>query len=199
MPVRSRFRLFGLLIVFAALAGCSSFRDTYPPRSATEQLLLSTATDHAVEHLNARWVRGKAVWVDDSRLEAYDKPYVVQRVREAVLESGGRLVEQRAQAAFVLEVASGGLSVDTGDFLIGVPQITVPLPFGSQGVTLPELALFKIESRVGKAKLLFSAVDAATGAQVAPLPLAYGTAVRRFWWLFMLGPVESGDIPGPMR
>ncbi len=124
---------------------------------------------------------------------------MVQRVREAVLEDGGRLVEEREKAAIVLEVASGGLSVDNGDFLIGLPAITIPVPFGAQGVTLPELALFKVESRVGKAKLLFSAVDAATGAQVAPLPVVYGRAARRFWWLFFIGPFEverhTGAVP----
>jgi hypothetical protein len=188
-----------LLAVLFVLVGCSSFRDTLPARSATEQVLLSTAADRAVEQLQARWMRGKAVYVDDARLEAYDRAYVVQRVREAVLDNGGRLAEGRADAAVVLEVASGGFSVDTGGFLLGIPSITLPVPFAPQGVTLPELALFKVESRVGKAKLLFSAVDAATGARAAPLPVAYGRAVRRFWWLFLLGPLECSDIPEEFR
>jgi hypothetical protein len=188
-------RLFALLSVLLALAGCSSSRDTFPPRSATEQLLLSTAADRAVERLQVHWMRGKAIYVDDSHLEAYDKPYVVERVRKEVLKNGGRLVEDRAQAAVVLQVASGALSVDTGDFLIGLPQITIPIPFGGQGLTLPEVAIFKIQSRVGKAKLLFNALDATTGAQVAPLPLAYGTAMRRFWWLLMAGPFDASDTP----
>ncbi len=187
------------LLLVVTLVGCSSFRDTYPPRSAAEQVLLSTAADRAIEHLPGRWMRGKAFYVDDSRLEAYDKAYVVQRVREAVLEAGGRLVGDRQDAAVVLEVASGGLSIDTGGFLLGLPQITIPVPFGAQGVTLPELALFKIESRVGKAKLLFSAVDAATGERLAPVPVTYGRATRRFWWFFFVGPFESSDIPEAFR
>ncbi len=199
MHVLPRLRVPLPLLLALALTGCSSFRDTYPPRSATEQVLLSTAADRAIAHLGAPWMRGRAFYVDDSRLDAYDKPYVVQRVREAVLEAGGRLVEDRKDAAVVLEAASGGLSVDTGGFLLGLPAITIPVPFGAQGVALPELALFKIESRVGKAKLLFSAVDAATGARYAPLPVAYGRAVRRSWWLFFVGPFGSSDIPEAFR
>jgi len=196
---RSCFLAVCLACLLVLACGCSSFRDTYPARSATEQVLISTAADRAIEGMNSSWIRGRTIYVDASNLEAYDSAYVVQRVRSAVLENGGRLSDSRTECDAILEVASGGLSVDTGGFLLGLPSLSVPVPFGGESLVLPEVALFKVESRVGKAKLLFSAIDAATGAQVARVPISYGRATRRFLWFFLLGPFEGGDVPEELQ
>ena len=37
------------------------------------------------------------------------------------------------------------------------------------------------------------------GGALAPLPVAYGRAVRRSWWLFFVGPFGSSDIPEAFR
>lgn len=191
------------LVVLAAMVlmalGCSSFRETLPGRSATEQVLISTAADRAVEEMPTGWVEGRAVFVNTSNLESYDKTYLVQRLRDAVLDGGGALAENAEGADVVLEVASGGLSVDTSSFLIGIPSTAIPVPFADVGLEVPELALFKRTSYVGKAKLLVNAVDSGQKTQIAEVPLLFGRAYRRFWWFVFIGPIDTSDIPDPMR
>ncbi len=187
-----------LIALSLGLLGCSSFRETLPARSATEQVLISTAGDRAVTDLETRWAIGKSVLIATENLDAYDQKYLVQRLRQAVLDAGAILVSERDRADVVLEVASGGLSVDSGQFLLGIPTMEVPIPFAGS-VTLPEIALFKQVSVVGKAKLLCTAIDADEGHLFAATPVTYGRARRRFWWVLLLGPFEGGDMPKALR
>jgi hypothetical protein len=191
--------LTALAVCLLAIAGCSSFRETLPARSATEQVLLSTAVDRAVDGMDKNWMKGKSIYVDDSNLDAYDSEYVVQRVRHAILVNRGELAPKLASAEVVLELASGSLSMDTGGFLIGVPSLEVPVPFGGSALTLPELYLFKHKSYVGKAKLLLNAVSTSTSGAAVEIPISYGLARRSFWWVLFVGPFESGDMPEEMR
>jgi len=181
------------------LAGCGTFRETFPPRSATEQLLLSTAVDEALEHLPTYWMRGVRVYLDDSRLDAYDKPYLLQRLRDTVLAHGGRLTDERGQADVVLEVASGALSVDKGSWLLGIPELPLPIPFAGETLKLPELPLFRLDSYAGKAKLLLTAVDPEDGTRYTQLPLLLGRVQHRHWWLLLAGPFTWSDLEKELR
>ncbi len=188
-----------LLPVLPLLAGCGTFRETFPQRSATEQLLISKAIDRATDDMPTYWMHGKAIYLDTSNLECVDKPYVVQRLRELVLSHGGQLVKERENAQIVLEVASGALSVDKGHWLLGLPELPLPIPFADETLVLPEAPLFKLTTYSGKAKLLVSAVDATTGAQERELPLCLGRSRHRYLWLFFVGPFTISDLAKEVR
>ena len=188
--------LAGLSVVY--LAGCGTVRETLPPRSAMEQLLISTAADRAVEMMPEEPFTGKGVFVDVSNLECYDKPYVLQRIKEAVAENGGRLVQSPKDADVVLEVASGGLSVNRREYLLGIPELPLMIP-GAGGVKTPELAIFKVVSYKGKAKLLFSALSPTTRSQLAEVPVCYGKSSDSFWWFLFVGPFERSDLPEELK
>ncbi len=180
-------------------AGCGTFRETFPPRSATEQLLLSSAIDEALGRLPTYWMRGATIYLDDSRLDAYDKPYLMQRLRDTVLAHGGRLTAERENADVVLEAASGALSIDKGSWLLGIPELPLPIPFAAETLKLPELRLFKLDSYAGKAKLLLTAVDPQDDTRYAELPLLVGRVQHRHWWLLLVGPFTWSDLPKEMR
>ena len=187
-------RALALVTAALCLAGCGHLRETLPQRSATEQLLISTAADRAVARLPADVFRGRRVFVDSSNLEGYDHKYVIQRVRRAVLRGGGQLAESRGETELVLEVASGGLSTDRRDSLFGIPELPFPLPFAGETLATPEVPLFKRVTATGRAKLSFSLWDVAAKRLVAEIPLCYGAAEVSAWWLFLLGPVRRSDI-----
>ena len=56
---RAAAALLSLLLLSVALRGCATIRVTDPPRSATEQFLLSEATRKAVEQLSAEALRDR--------------------------------------------------------------------------------------------------------------------------------------------
>ncbi|MFO7820452.1 MAG: DUF6655 family protein [Lentisphaeria bacterium] len=176
-------------------AGCGTVRETLPERSAAEQLLISTAADRAVYKLPDKVFTGQKVRVDFSNLDAYDKPYVAQRLKTALRSAGARLVSDSEQADINLEMASGGLSVDRIDWLFGVPQLPLPFAVGGEPVVFPEIPLYKRLSYRGKAKFIFSAVEADTGKAICDIPICYGKAHTTYWWFFFIGPLESTDLP----
>ncbi|MFO7955716.1 MAG: DUF6655 family protein [Candidatus Brocadiia bacterium] len=188
-----------LLLGCLAVAGCGSFRETFPPRSASEQLLISEAVDTAVADMPTDWMEDRVVYVETANLDAYDEPYVVQGLRNVVLESGGRLSQGRDGADVVLEVASGALSVDKGQWLLGIPELPLPIPFADETLKLPELPLFKLVSYAGKAKLISTAVEADSGASHMELPVCYGRVHHRLWWAFVMGPFTWSDLPKGVR
>src|ERR1700704_6329406 len=97
----------GLLAAFAAifaLSGCATDRLTEPSQTATEQLLISTAVDHAVTQLNPTIPAGTKVFVDaqfvDSALgdAALYSKYAIASIRDLLLRRGIRLTDDRKGA-----------------------------------------------------------------------------------------------------
>ena len=181
--------------VLLLATGCGTIRETLPDRSAMEQMLISAAADRAIEMLPTGWVKDKSVHIDTSNLECYDKPYVVQRIRQAVLHQGGRIPDDPKEAQVVLEVASGALSINKRQFLLGVPELPLPIPLAGETLKTPELALFKAVFYRGRSKLLVAAVDPETKSMLLELPTCYGTSRSTFWWLLFLGPFVRSDLP----
>ncbi len=76
----------GSLLLFTALllAGCTTNKTTTTTRSATEQLLLSTATDHALQKVGLEIFAGKKVFLDATYFDSYDSKYVLGTIRDAI-------------------------------------------------------------------------------------------------------------------
>ena len=199
--------LFTLL--FFAGQGCATIRITDPPRTATEQFLLTGATSEAVEQLSADPLRDRLVWVEtrylsDTREISGELSFLIGELRAKLLESGVRLVENRDQAEVVLEVRSGGLGIDRLDFLLGIPSGYIPGVSGSVGaegvpIATPELAILKSTRQNGFASVAFVAYIAKTGELLATSGPFVGRTNREDFWIFGTGPRTVGDIPPTER
>lgn len=181
------------MCVLTVMAGCGTLRDTQPGRTATEQLLISTAADRAVAMFPSDKVKGKAVFVDVTNLEANDKAYVVQLVRDNVERGGGSVAAAADKCDILLSVASGALSVDRRAYMFGLPAIPLVIP-GAGTMQTPELNIFKLELNRGKAKMLFTATDAKTSQLLWETPLCYGLSKHTSMWLLLTGPYIWDDI-----
>lgn len=192
-----------LLLLFCSgallLAGCGTVRETLPARSALEQLVISTAADRAVARVPDWKLSGDKVFLDTTNLDCYDKPYVVQRIRELLLGSRCTLVDTRQEAQIVLQPASGGLSMNKRDYLLGIPSIPIPVPFADGVLETPEVPIFKAVHYLGRAKLLFSALDAETNSQAVEIPVCYGKSRDSYYWVLIFGPIPDGDLPKGTR
>jgi len=87
----------GIFCLFAALlpGGCTMDKTTAPARSATEQLLLSTAADRALQATDFTIFAGRKVFLDPAYFDSYDAKYALGTVRDA-LNRAGALLEDNA-------------------------------------------------------------------------------------------------------
>ena len=155
--------------------------------------------DRAVAKLPPELAAGKRTFLALDNLACIDKPYVVQRLRAALRDRGARVVESATEAELVLEVASGALSINRRDMLLGLPALPLPLPFADQVLKIPEFPLLKMITYRGRAKLLFSPFAPETGAQTGSAALYYGKCRETHWWFLFLGPITSSTMPDEER
>jgi hypothetical protein len=183
-------------VMFMALVvGCTTTtRRSEPPRTATEQLLLSRAVDHAVLELLFTVPQGTKVWVDASNFRGYDSEYAVSAIKEHLLRQGAFLVIDRAAADRIVEIRSGALSIDSRETFLGIPSFTIPIPLAGPFVT-PELALYRQDRWQGIAKFAFVSYDAHNGDLKTFSGPVYGSSLFSKWRLLFIRGTRSNLLP----
>jgi hypothetical protein len=141
-----------ILAIGLLIEGCTTSNTTTPPRSATEQLLLSTAADHALRYANLAPFENKKVFLDSNYFDSYDSKYVLGTIRDALSRAGAILEDNVTNSDIIVEARSGALSIDNATFLVGIPSIGAPIPF-SGGIQTPELAAYKSQKQRSVAKI----------------------------------------------
>jgi hypothetical protein len=151
--VRAQLGLVGLVMA-AGVSGCHSVKESTPRRTATEELLLSSAADNAIGTMNLFWLAGRRVFLEEQYFESYDKGYAVGLIRERLSVSGALLVNREDKADVIVEIRSGVLSMDSSGTLVGLPAMTVPIPLTGPLQT-PEIGFYtsKLSDSVAKVAL----------------------------------------------
>lgn len=193
--------LVGLLMssgFMAGVVGCATVRVTDPPRTATEQFLLSGAGARAVAQLDFGPMQGRKVFVDTQYFAAAEQPFVLGELRARLLLAGVHLVPLREESEVVMEVRSSGVGIDREDLLVGLPAMvltsdntgSISIPF-----TTPEIALLKNIEQWGIASVAYVAYWTATGEALGSSGPYVGWTTRDDWWYFGFGPETKGNIP----
>lgn len=194
---------YGLLVGLGCVS-CASIRVTDPGRTATEQFLISTAATRAIDQLSATALRDRKVYVDSTYLFAgvasNDQSFLVGELRAKLMTNGVRLVPNREDAQIILEVRSGGLSIDRTDYLLGLPALYLQnysgiSSAGNQPISTPELAIVKDTKQHGFASVAFVAYWYGTGELVASSGPFVGRTAREDFWFMGVGPRTVGNIP----
>lgn len=178
----------------AMLSACTTMRETEPARTATEQLLLSTAVDRAVKHLTLDVPPGTKVFLDTQYFSAYDRSYAIGDIRDRLLKEGVDLVSKRSKADVIAEVRAGAVSIDHTTRLLGLPSINIPVPF-SGTFRMPEFALFKRDRHHGIAKLALTAYRASNHSLEDSVGPVYGNSSETHWVILLFGWNTSDLIP----
>lgn len=189
-----RWNLLFLVVVPILVQACTSVRETQPDETATQQLLMSTAVDKAVERLDLNVPLDTPVFVDTQYLQTYDKGYVVSAIRAYLLKNGARLIRQPGEAEIVVEVRSGALSINRRKDFVGLPSIPLPVPL-TESFSTPEIPLFKHEEQRGIAKIALTAYDAETGELWADTGPVFGVAWIDGWSVLGVGWREDQTQP----
>src|SRR5690348_16523070 len=123
-------RRFAVAAMLGALllGGCSTVRDSQPPRTATEEMLISAAADRAAKALQPHFAPGAKVFVDAQYFEGTDDKYAISAIRDSLARKGAHLVSDQKTADLVVEIRSGAQSIDQNSLLIGLPSLNLPIP-----------------------------------------------------------------------
>lgn len=154
----------GLLATLLA-TGCTTIKTTTTARTATEQLLLSTATDHALQKTGLEMFDGRRVFVDVAYFDSYDSKYVLGTIRDALSRAGARIAETATNSDVIMEARSGALAIDESDTMFGIPSIPIPLPLAGV-VETPEIAFYKSERQRSYAKFALLAYNRESSAHI---------------------------------
>jgi hypothetical protein len=197
-------RLHLCFIPLLALAGCATIRVTDPNETATHQFLMSVAASRAVGQLSFEPLRDRKVYLDPTYLTAATQPsndhqFLLGELRARMLMSGVRLVDSRDQAQIIMEVRSGGLSIDRYEYLLGLPSIYISggnnTSVGGVPILTPEISIYKNTRQKGYGSVAFIAYWRDTGEVVASSGPFVGRTVREDIWILGYGPSTTGNIP----
>lgn len=192
-------QLLSSILLLAVLAGCSTERETEPARTATEQLLFSTAAERAADQLVFQLPEGTKVFVDGTYVEGTDNKYLLSTIRDRILRRGNDLVDSKALADIVIEPRVGAMSIDRDRTLVGTPEFGIPVPLAGP-VEFPEIAFFKRDTRQGVIKVAATAYNARTGLLIQSLDPVYGFSHRKEWVFLVFFSWDTNDLmPDPER
>ncbi len=194
MPLYQRAGSAFVIIAGLGLAACTTERASVPLRTATEQLLISTAADRAASELSLSIPKNTKIFIDRQYFQGYDDGYALNALRTQFLRQGLDVVDDRKNAEAIVTVASGALSTDEKALLIGIPALQVPFfPIGTS-VSVPEIALFKTAQDKGVAKFVATGYDAKTGKLIATADPQYGISHQTNHTVLLFFSWQSGDV-----
>ena len=179
--------------VILVLAGCTTERESNPPRTATEQLLISTAADRAATQMLASFASGTKVFVDAQYFEGLDSKYTIGAIRDQLAKDGAHLVADRASADAVVEIRSGAQSIDQTATLFGLPAIDLPVPL-SGSFKFPEIALFKKAQQIGTAKVAMTGYNQKDGTYAFTVGPDTGFSHRIEWTVLIFISWTTDDL-----
>lgn len=185
-------------IGLALLAGaCASTSETYPARTATEQLLVARAADRAVEGLTLPIPAGSRVFVDSAFFQAENAAYAVSAIRAALSEAGYSLAPSKAEADAVFELRVGALSLEQMRRVFGLPDMRVPINESFNVVSVPELSIYSRRDRVGVAEFSGFLYEPKTGAPLgAVVPMTGQFRIRSHKLLMIVAWGQQSIDPG---
>ena len=173
-----------VLVLTLFLAGCVAERATSPARTATEQLLISTAADRAAEKLAEQIPANIRVLLSTTFIDAPDGEYALLAIKDRLLRRGIVLADDKASADAILEVRAGALSTDEKVTSLGTPQLSLPVIPGVaayNGFPVPAINLFKKADTKATAKFAATGYDPKTGKLIVATEPQYGYSRKTDW------------------
>ncbi|HEX4120509.1 MAG TPA: DUF6655 family protein [Verrucomicrobiae bacterium] len=191
-----KWKQIGFTALFASVAfcGCIQTNMTNPKRSATEQLLLSTAGDRALKSVDLATFTNKLVYVSTNYFQGYDSANALGAIRDALSSAGARLAVTLSNSDYIVEPRSGADSVDYSSTLIGLPSTESPVPL-SGAVVLPEIALYKSQYQFSIAKFELLAYARVSGEHYFSSGPMVGRAHNKYYELLGFITWTRTDLP----
>jgi hypothetical protein len=182
-----------LLALFCVM-GCSTATMSNPPRTVTEELLLSTAADRAIDSVSLVQFANKKIFIDGTYFDSYDSKYVLGQIRDAFSRAGALLEPAASNSDIIVEARNGGLSIDPSTTLVGIAQTGLPIPLAGT-LSIPELSIYKSDRQHAIAKLALLAYSTVDRKHVYSSGSMVGKAYNKYYKLIGLIQFTTTDIP----
>ena len=182
-----------LFLTALLLTGCTTNKITTTARSAREELLLSTATDHSLQKVGLEIFAGRKVFLDATYFDSYDSKYVLGTIRDALSRVGALLENNMTNSDIIIEARSGALAIDDSTSMFGIPSLTVPIPL-TGAVQTPEIAFYKAEKQRSVGKFALLAFVRQSQAHVYSSGPLDGKSYDKHYKLFFVSWIRT-DIP----
>lgn len=156
-------------------------------RTGTQQLLLNSAFDGALEAVDLSAMAGARVFVDAANLEADSKGYLIFRIREALLDHGAILANARDEAEVVLEVGMAAYGTDSEKFMLGL----------TGNLQVPNATIRQRDDQYGVAQLSMFAYDRSSGIPIWKSGPIRCDSWHRQQYLLGTGPYRAGSVRHP--
>jgi hypothetical protein len=185
-----------LLCIAAACAGCGTVKQTGTARTGTEQILLTNAWDEALQQVDFRPLTGVPVYLDTQHIKGLvDEGWIISSLRQAMLAQGVLVRPKPEQAQWIVEARVGAYGTDSYNWLLGIPQITMPVSLGVvPSGTIPEIPFAKKSDQYAYTKLALFAYDRSSGQMVWRSGTQLAAANAKDVYFGGIGPIQSGSI-----
>lgn len=183
------------LCIVALSLGCGTTKWSDTSRTATEQLLISSAMTDVIDEFNFYPLSGRAVYIKSGGVAITDKEYLLTLLRQQLSANGVFVQEQIEEADYILEVATGAVGTNRYELMYGVPETSVPaiLTLGA-GTSIPEIPFVKRTDQKAQIKLTMWAYNKKTGAIIWQSGEKMKTASIRDRWIFGAGPITKSSF-----
>lgn len=188
MKIRNH-RLAVLSALAIAISGCANTATSNTPRTAKEQLLLSSAVDQSLDKVDFTPLYGQRVFLEEKYLECVDKNYVLGSLRHRILRAGGSFAATADDADVVMEVRSGGVGTDNSEMFVGVPELPLPA-----GMSTPEVRLAERKTQYGYSKIGLVMYDAKTRTILGDGGMTMAQSDDQNWLVLGMGPLQNGSL-----
>ena len=176
--------------LFAVIVcGCTTTTTSNTPRTATEQLLISTAVDDSLNRVNFTPFAGTNVFLEEKYVDGVDSKYLIASVRHRLLDAGARLTEKADGADVIVEIRSGGVGTSASNTFVGTPEIALP-----GMVKIPQVQIVERKRQQGAAKIGLVAYDARTREILGSGGLTLSQSHDNNWFVAGVGPMQTGSL-----
>jgi hypothetical protein len=180
MRVSTNLLTCGVCVLLAVALGCATIRYTQPPRTATEQFLMSYAAIEAVQNMDMSPLKGHTVFVDETYFESFDKQFVIGQIRRNILATGAAIAARKEGADVIVEIRSAGLGIDQKDVLLGIPSLSIPMP-PMGALPIPEFAILKQVKQTGLSGVSLTAYNKETRKIIYSVGPSIGKSKKTDW------------------
>ena len=184
----------GLFLLLLVVGGCLQTRVSEPPRTAVEQLLISTAADRSLQAVEWHLFDDKRVFVETNYFESYDRAYVLGSIRNLLSIHGALLATNVNDADIIIEPRSGALSTDSSSSLLGMPSLPVPIPLTGT-FNSPEISLLKSDKLFSTAKIALFAYDQKSRKHIYSSGPMVGKASHKYFKFLGYLSITRTDLP----
>lgn len=182
------------LIVACALTllpGCGTTKFSDTSRTATEQLLISSAMEDLVDQYDYSRLAGLTVFVKTAN-STTDGDYLKSLIRQQLAANGALIKDEEASADYIVEVAPGAVGTNRYELMYGIPETTIPaIGTLTTATSIPEFALIKRTDQKAQIKLRMWAYNRTTGAIIWQSGINTKSSQIRDRWIFGAGPFTT--------